>query len=117
MLRTLLKLPRRLMMTLLLISLTGCGGTKTVLVPDGDPVRLAEPAKAKVYVKQADGTEVKSKNSVVLPEGWYCVPPPRRAPKLIEAPPAVSPIPPPPAPAPIASIIETPASTTEPPKP
>ena len=54
------------------VCLTSC--TRTVLVPPGEPVRLAAPTKAKVWVADKDGKEVKG--SVVLPEGWYCLPDP-----------------------------------------
>lgn len=51
----------------------GCGRTRTVLVPPGEPVQLAEPVEAYVYV-DLDGTRSKSSTRVVLPEGWWCLP-------------------------------------------
>jgi hypothetical protein len=50
--------------------LTSC--TRTVLVKPGEPVRLAEPTRAKVWVADKDGKEVKG--TVTLPEGWFCLP-------------------------------------------
>jgi hypothetical protein len=43
------------------------------MVPSGDPVRLAEPVKATVWVKTKDGGWVKSDNKVTLAEGWYAL--------------------------------------------
>lgn len=54
--------------------LSGCMGSRTVLVPPGQPVRIAEPVKAKVYAKDAGGQWMKGENTVVLPEGWYALP-------------------------------------------
>ena len=62
-------------MTCASVFVTGCGKTRTVLVPYGEPVRLREPVKkAKVWVADKDGTEVKGE--VDLPEGWYALPEP-----------------------------------------
>jgi len=71
---TLLKRP---IATVLVASafLSGCGSTRTVLIPPGEPVQLAEPVKAYVYV-DVDGTREKSENRVELPEGWWCLPDP-----------------------------------------
>jgi hypothetical protein len=55
--------------------LSGCGGTRTVLVPPGEPVQLAEPVKARIYV-EVGGQRVRSESPVVLPEGWWCLPDP-----------------------------------------
>jgi len=54
---------------------SGCGiiRTRTVLVPPGEPVQLAEPVKAHVYIDVA-GKRERSTNRVVLPEGWWCLP-------------------------------------------
>jgi hypothetical protein len=59
-----------------LISLaSSCGcQTRVVYVPHGEPVRLAESVKARVWVKGADGTPVRSSNRITLPEGWYSLP-------------------------------------------
>lgn len=52
---------------------TGCG-SRTVLVREGDPIRIGPGAKGTVYVRT--GSEWRrSANSVDLPEGWYLVPP------------------------------------------
>jgi len=42
-----------------------------VLIPPGEPVQLAEPIEAYIYV---DG--VKSENRVMLPGGWWVLPEP-----------------------------------------
>ena len=47
-----------------------------MIVPAGEPVQLAETVKARVYVTVEGGTREMSKNRVVLPEGWYCLPDP-----------------------------------------
>ena len=52
--------------------LSGCGGTRTVYVRDGEPVRLAEPVVARVWVADKDGKEVLSR--MEIPEGWYALP-------------------------------------------
>jgi hypothetical protein len=51
----------------------GCA-TKVILVPEGQPVQLAEPVKAKVYAFDSAGKPVPSSNKVVLPAGWYVLP-------------------------------------------
>ena len=52
----------------------GCG-TRTVLAPAGEPVRLrAAIPRAPVWVKGADGRPVAGE--MTLPEGWYCLPDP-----------------------------------------
>lgn len=52
---------------------SGCA-TRVVLVPSGEPVRLAEPAKVRVWVLDSNGQSIKSSNRVLLPEGWYALP-------------------------------------------
>ena len=60
---------------MLLSMLHGMGcATKVILVPEGQPVMLAEPVKAKVYAFDATGKLVPSSNKVVLPAGWYALP-------------------------------------------
>ena len=62
----------KLLLTLLLVFLPACGGTRTILVPDGTPVMLAETVKGvDVWVYDKDGQLVKGK--VDLPEGWWCL--------------------------------------------
>jgi hypothetical protein len=51
----------------------GCA-TKVILVPDGQPVQLAEPVRAKVYVFDSKGNLTPSSNKVTLPAGWYALP-------------------------------------------
>lgn len=50
----------------------GCQ-TKVVLVPNGDPVMLAKPTKAKVYAFDKDQKLV-GPSTVTLPAGWYALP-------------------------------------------
>lgn len=52
------------------VCLTGCG-TRTIYVKSGDPVRLRETVRAKVWVFDKDGNAVES--TLDLPEGWYCI--------------------------------------------
>jgi len=51
----------------------GCA-TRVILVPDGQPVQLAEPVRAKVFAFDASGKPVPSSNKVILPAGWYVLP-------------------------------------------
>lgn len=55
----------------LLVSLSGCGGTRTIYVPSGRPVQLAQKIEADVWVFDKNGTKVKSR--MIIPEGWYCI--------------------------------------------
>jgi len=59
-----------------LISLaSSCGcATRVVYVPHGEPVRLAESVKAKVWVIDANGKSVRSNNRIIIHEGWYALP-------------------------------------------
>lgn len=47
-----------------------------VYVPDGQPLKLAEPAKVRVWAKDSKGEWIKSDNQVVVPEGWFALPDP-----------------------------------------
>lgn len=51
----------------------GCA-SRVILVPSGEPVRLAEPVKARVWVLDSAGKSVKSQNRVLIPAGWYALP-------------------------------------------
>ena len=66
-------LSKRSLMLLSMLHGLGCQ-TKVILVPDGQPVMLAEAVKAKVYAFDATGKLVPSSNKVVLPAGWYALP-------------------------------------------
>lgn len=46
-------------------------------MPEGEPVRLAETVKAKVWVLDSKGDSVKSQNRVTIPAGWYALPDPK----------------------------------------
>ena len=60
---------------MLLSMLQGLGcQTRVILVPDGQPVMLSEPVRAKVYVFDSAGKLVPSSNKVLLPAGWYVLP-------------------------------------------
>jgi hypothetical protein len=52
---------------------SGCA-TRVILVPNGEPVRLAEDVKVRVWVLDSKGQSVRSSNRVVLPAGWYALP-------------------------------------------
>ncbi len=55
-----------------MLFMVGCGGTRTIYVPHGAPVRLRETIPgAKVWVKDKDGTPVEG--NITLHEGWYCL--------------------------------------------
>ena len=63
-----------------LLAASACGGgcvhtRRTVLIPPGEPVQLAEPVDARVYI-DVDGRRVRSENRLTLPEGWWCLPDP-----------------------------------------
>jgi len=69
----LLMLSKRSLMLLSMLHGLGCQ-TRVILVPDGQPVMLAESVKAKVYAFDSSGKLVPSSNKVVLPAGWYALP-------------------------------------------
>jgi hypothetical protein len=56
-----------------LLALSGCA-TRVILVPDGEPVRLSESVKSRVWVIDSKGNSVKSQNRVTIPAGWYALP-------------------------------------------
>jgi len=58
---------------LTLTLLSGCA-SRVVYVKSGDPVRIAEPVKAHVWVPDASGKMIRSQNRIVIPEGWYALP-------------------------------------------
>jgi predicted ATPase len=66
-------LSRKSLMLLSMLHGLGCQ-TRVILVPDGQPVMLAEPVKAKIYAFDSSGKLVPSSNKVVLPAGWYALP-------------------------------------------
>jgi hypothetical protein len=65
------KLSRTIWLLVLPICL-GCQ-TKVILVPNGDPVMLAEPVRARVYAFDKDG-KLSGPDKVNLPAGWYVLP-------------------------------------------
>lgn len=69
----LLLISKQSLVLLSMLQSVGCA-TRVILVPDGQPVMLAEPVKAKVYAFDAAGNLVPSSNRVLLPAGWYALP-------------------------------------------
>lgn len=63
---------RLLCAALALAFVHGC--SRVTLVSEGAPIRVGPETKARVYVYE-DGQWVLSSNQVIVPEGWYCVPP------------------------------------------
>jgi hypothetical protein len=51
----------------------GCVSTRTILVDPNQPVRLAEDAYARVFVRDSSGNWVKSDAPARLPAGAYVV--------------------------------------------
>jgi len=69
----LLMVSKRSLVLLSMLQSMGCA-TRVILVPDGQPVMLAEPVKAKIYAFDSKGNLVPSSNKVTLPAGWYALP-------------------------------------------
>lgn len=69
----LLMVSKRSLVLLSMLQSMGCA-TRVILVPDGQPVMLAEPVRAKVYAFDSTGQLVPSSNKVILPAGWYALP-------------------------------------------
>ena len=69
----LLLISRRSLVLLSMLQGLGCA-TRVILVPEGQPVMLAEPVKAKIYAFDSKGNLVPSSNRVTLPAGWYALP-------------------------------------------
>ena len=62
----------RLIWLIVLPICLGCQ-TKVILVPNGDPVLLAEPVRAKVYAFDREGN-LSGPSTVKIPAGWYALP-------------------------------------------
>ena len=60
----------------LLLPTTGCNTQlfqrRTVYVPDGQPVRLREPVRARVWV-YVPSTNSWEPSVMTIPEGWYAL--------------------------------------------
>ncbi len=69
----LLLISKQSLVLLSMLQSVGCQ-TKVILVPEGQPVMLAEPVKVRVYAFDPNGKLVPSSNKVVLPAGWYALP-------------------------------------------
>ncbi|MCE5229023.1 hypothetical protein LLG95_05440 [bacterium] len=67
----------RFVLALLLVSVaSACKTTRTIYVPDGEPVRLRESVHgAKVWVPDQAGAW--TAGVMDLPEGWYALPDPQ----------------------------------------
>ena len=66
---------RTALCVLILVVCLGCAGTRTIYVPDGEPVKLAaDIPNADVWVLDKDGTPVRGR--ITLHEGWFCAPVP-----------------------------------------
>ena len=62
----------RLLLLCVLACLPACNGIRTVLIPPGTPVMLAETVEGvDVWVFDGDGELVRSRTD--LPEGWWCI--------------------------------------------
>ena len=59
---------------LALMSMSVSCASRVVYVAHGEPVRLAESVKAKVWVIDANGKSVRSNNRIIIHEGWYALP-------------------------------------------
>ena len=74
-----MKTPRnnRILSVLFLIvcaSMSVSCASRVIYVTHGEPVRLAESVKAKVWVVDASGKSVRSQNRITIHEGWYALP-------------------------------------------
>lgn len=69
----LLLISKQGLVLLSMLQSAGCGA-RVILVPEGQPVMLAEPVKARVYAFDSRGQLVPSSNKVTLPAGWYALP-------------------------------------------
>ena len=59
---------------LALMSVSVSCASRVIYVPHGEPVRLAQSVKAKVWVIDANGKSVRSNNRIIIHEGWYALP-------------------------------------------
>ena len=59
---------------LALMSMSVSCASRVIYVPHGEPVRLAESVKAKVWVVDSTGKSVRSNNRIIIHEGWYALP-------------------------------------------
>lgn len=59
---------------LALMSMSVSCASRVIYVPHGEPVRLAQSVKAKVWVIDANGKSVRSNNRIIIHEGWYALP-------------------------------------------
>jgi len=57
---------------LLLGCLSGCVRQNVILVPPGEPVQIAEPIQARVFVT-VNGKKIMSDNKVEIAVGWWAL--------------------------------------------
>jgi hypothetical protein len=62
-----------LFVVLVVACVTGCA-TKTVFVPEESPMRVGPRTEMRVY-HRINGEWTLSNNRILVPEGWYLVPP------------------------------------------
>jgi len=61
------------------LCMIGCGSTRAVFVESGSIARIGPDVEGRVYVK-VDGQWVLTDDEVVIPEGYYIVPPDKKEP-------------------------------------
>ena len=61
-----------LILSAALVLASGCG--RTVLVREDSPMRTAEAVQCRMYV-MIDGVWTRTDGDVLIPEGWYVLPP------------------------------------------
>lgn len=74
-----LKMPKRMttlknICLIALMLMNASCASRVIYVPNGQPVRLAESIKTKVWILDSNGKAVRSKNKITIPEGWYALP-------------------------------------------
>jgi len=57
-----------------LCTASGCVSTRGIIIPAGDPVRLREHARVRVWMRGVDGVVVPGR--MTAPAGWYLLPDP-----------------------------------------
>jgi len=61
----------------ILIGLNGCSilsqNTRVVLIPETEPLQLAEDVEVFVYIRLPNGDRVKATNPITAKAGWWLV--------------------------------------------
>lgn len=68
------KTASQLILSLLILCVSGCANPRVVLVPPGEVIKVGPDIKGRVYVNTDKGWQL-SDNKVTIPEGWYVLPP------------------------------------------